>query len=160
MPSYEIERKFLLLDESWRLDVIEEIPMRQGYLNLEKTCSIRIRIAGSKATLSVKGATIGTTRLEFEYPVPLDHANAMLDHMAVAPLIEKTRYLVPMGPHTFEIDVFKGDNEGLVVAEIELSDPEETFMRPSWLGQEVTEDPRYYNTCLTRLPYCSWPPST
>lgn len=157
MPHLEIERKFLLLDESWRLDVREEIPMRQGYLNLEKTCSVRVRISGNQATLSVKGATLGAVRLEFEYPIPLEQAHAMLDGLAVGPLIEKTRYLAPIGAHTFEIDVFFGDNEGLVVAEIELSDPDELFVRPAWLGEEVTEDPRYYNTSLSRTPYKRWP---
>ena len=156
MSNLEIERKFLLLDDSWRSAVLKTIPMRQGYLNLEKTCSVRVRIAGEQATLSIKGATLGAVRLEFEYPIPLEQAHAMLNGLSVGPQIEKIRHLVPIGEHTFEIDEFTGDNEGLIVAEVELSDPDEVFTKPAWLGLEVTEDPRYYNTSLSRTPYKSW----
>ena len=153
----EIERKFLVLGDDWREEVRRALPMRQGYLNDEKGCSVRVRISGQEAYLNLKGVTIGTQRLEFEYPIPLADARHMLDHLRVKPLIEKTRYLVDRGAHTFEIDVFEGANEGLIVAEVELGHPDEAFERPPWLGQEVTEDVRYYNTALAAHPYREWP---
>jgi len=156
VSHFEIERKFLVLNESWRDWVTSAIPMRQGYLNSEKRCSVRVRISGDEAHLNIKGATIGAKRLEFEYPIPLDQASLMLDSLSAGPLIEKVRYLIPQGHLTWEIDVFSGDNEGLVVAEIELSDPDEAFDLPAWIGEEVTHDPRYYNTCLSREPYSTW----
>lgn len=131
-------------------------PMRQGYLNREKGCSVRVRISGDEAHLNIKGATIGAKRLEFEYPIPLDQAIIMLDNLSEGPLIEKVRYLIPQNHLTWEIDVFSGDNEGLVVAEIELSDANESFDLPDWIGAEVTHDARYYNTCLSREPYSTW----
>ncbi len=156
MSHFEIERKFLILNEDWRRLVASAIPMRQGYLNSEKRCSVRVRISGDEASLNIKGATIGAKRLEFEYPIPLDQANIMLDSLSAGPLIEKVRYLIPQGHLTWEIDVFSGDNAGLVVAEIELSDPDEVFEIPAWIGEEVTHDTRYYNTCLSRMPFSRW----
>jgi len=132
------------------------IPMRQGYLNNEKRCSVRVRISGDEAHLNIKGATIGAKRLEFEYPIPLEQASIMLDSLSAGPLIEKVRYLIPQGHLTWEIDVFSGDNAGLVVAEIELSDADEAFDIPTWIGEEVTHDTRYYNTRLSREPYSTW----
>ena len=132
------------------------IPMRQGYLNNEKRCSVRVRISGDEAHLNIKGATIGAKRLEFEYPIPLEQASIILDSLSVGPLIEKVRYLIPQGHLTWEIDVFSGDNAGLVVAEIELSDADEAFDIPTWIGEEVTHDTRYYNTRLSREPYSTW----
>lgn len=156
MSHYEIERKFLVQNQDWRSQVTEAVSMRQGYLNLEKSCSVRVRIAGDTATLSIKGATLGAKRLEFEYSIPLDQAHVMLNEMRVGPQIEKIRYLVPQGHLTWEIDVFSGDNDGLIVAEIELSDPDESFDKPAWVGEEVTLDTRYFNTCLSRTPYSTW----
>ncbi len=132
------------------------IPMRQGYLNNEKRCSVRVRISGDEAHLNIKGATIGAKRLEFEYPIPLEQASIMLDSLSAGPLIEKVRYLIPQGHLIWEIDVFSGDNAGLVVAEIELSDADEAFDIPTWIGEEVTHDTRYYNTRLSREPYSTW----
>ena len=132
------------------------IPMRQGYLNNEKRCSVRVRISGDEAHLNIKGATIGAKRLEFEYPIPLEQASIILDSLSAGPLIEKVRYLIPQGHLTWEIDVFSGDNAGLVVAEIELSDADEAFDIPTWIGEEVTHDTRYYNTRLSREPYSTW----
>lgn len=156
MSHYEIERKFLVRNDQWRPLAIEAIPMRQGYLNLEKSCSVRVRISGDQATLNIKGATVGAKRLEFEYPIPIDQAHVMLDQLSCGPLIEKVRYLIPQDHLTWEIDVFSGDNEGLIVAEIELSDADEAFSLPDWIGKEVTEDTRYYNTCLSRTPFSTW----
>jgi adenylate cyclase len=156
VSHFEIERKFLVRNQDWQTRVTASIPMRQGYLNLEKSCSVRVRISGDEATLSLKGATLGAKRLEFEYPIPLTEAHVMLNEMRLGPQIEKVRHLVPQGHLTWEIDVFSGENEGLVVAEIELSDPDEAFDLPDWIGQEVTEDVRYFNTCLSRNPYSNW----
>lgn len=154
--ALEIERKFLVLDDSWRNSVRDSAYFRQGYLNNEIHCSIRVRVCGDRAWLNIKSVTIGAQRQEFEYEIPIDDAHAMLSALSRRPLIEKTRYFVDVGPHTWEIDVFEGDNTGLVVAEIELGNPDETFEKPGWLGEEVTYDPRYYNTSLSTNPYNSW----
>jgi len=156
VSHFEIERKFLVLNEDWRALATSAIPMRQGYLNNEKRCSVRVRISGDEAHLNIKGATIGAKRLEFEYPIPLEQASIILDSLSAGPLIEKVRYLIPQGHLTWEIDVFSGDNAGLVVAEIELSDADEAFDIPTWIGEEVTHDTRYYNTRLSREPYSTW----
>lgn len=158
MPHLEIERKFLLRSGDWRQQVRSSTRMRQGYLNNEQHCSVRVRIAGDQAWLNLKGVTLGAQRLEFEYAIPLSDAHRMLDTLSCKPLIEKTRHLVDVGRHTFEIDEFAGDNAGLIVAEIELNDPDEPFEKPPWLGAEVTDDPRYYNTCLAEHPYKHWQP--
>lgn len=157
----EIERKFLLVDDSWQAQADDGVPMRQGYLSTslpaqDVKSSIRIRIAGEQANLNIKSATLGITRQEYEYAIPLADANELLDTLADGPIIEKTRYHVQHGKHTWEIDVFTGDNQGLVVAEIELSDEQENFERASWLGEEVSDDPRYYNVCLVKHPFKDW----
>ncbi len=154
--ALEIERKFLLRDESWRSQVRSSVRYRQAYLNQEASCSVRVRVSGDEAWLNIKGATIGAERLEFEYAIPLKDAHDMLNALSRTPVIEKVRYFVDAGPHTFEIDVFEGENAGLVVAEIELAAVDEPFARPDWLGQEVTADVRYYNTSLARHPYRLW----
>ena len=157
----EIERKFLLVNEDWRAEADAGVVMRQGYLTSflpehAPKSSIRVRIAGDKAYLNIKGATLGVTRVEYEYPIPLADANQMLDSLADGPLIEKTRYHVQHGAHTWEIDVFAGDNQGLVVAEVELAAEDERYERPAWLGDEVSDDPRYYNVCLVNHPFKDW----
>ncbi|MBP1150244.1 MULTISPECIES: CYTH domain-containing protein [Methylocaldum] len=154
--ALEIERKFLVLNDSWRNSVRDSAYFRQGYLNNEIHCSVRVRVCGDRAWLNIKSVTIGTQRQEFEYEIPANDAHTMLSTLSRRPLIEKTRYFVDVGPHTWEIDVFEGDNTGLVVAEIELGNPDETFEKPGWLGEEVTYDPRYYNTSLSTNPYNSW----
>ncbi|HYE36380.1 CYTH domain-containing protein [Methylocaldum sp.] len=154
--ALEIERKFLVLDDRWRDSVRESAYFRQGYLNNEIHCSVRVRICDDRAWLNIKSVTIGAQRQEFEYEIPVNDAHTMLSTLSRRPLIEKTRYFVDAGPHTWEIDVFEGDNAGLVVAEIELENPDETFEKPDWLGEEVTYDPRYYNTSLSTTPYKSW----
>lgn len=154
--ALEIERKFLVLDDRWRDSVRESAYFRQGYLNDETHCSVRVRICGDRAWLNIKSVTVGAQRQEFEYEIPIADAHAMLSGLSRRPLIEKTRYFVDIGPHTWEIDVFEGDNAGLVVAEIELESPDEAFEKPAWVGDEVTYDPRYYNTSLSTTPYNSW----
>lgn len=155
--NLEIERKFLVRDDSWRAAVSGSASMRQGYLNDERHCSVRVRVSGDKAWLNLKSVTIGAQRHEFDYEIPLADANQMLDVLSCKPIIDKTRYFVEIGAHTWEIDVFEGANAGLVVAEIELDHPDEAFEKPAWLGEEVTHDPRYYNTCLANHPYKDWP---
>lgn len=152
----EIERKFLLLSDAWREEVAEQKPMRQGYLSREENSAIRVRISGDHAQLNVKSTRDGISRLEFEYSIPLSDAEEILDRIAHRPLIEKTRHLVRRGNHTWEIDEFYGDNAGLIVAEIELQSADEAFDRPDWLGEEVSTDPRYYNSNLSKVPYSQW----
>ena len=156
MSHLEIERKFLVRNESWRASAEKSARFRQGYLSSETRCSVRVRAGGGRAWLNLKSVTIGAQRYEFEYEIPPADADRMLDVLARKPLIEKTRHYLAAGPHTWEIDVFEGDNEGLVVAEIELADPDEPFEKPDWVGEEVTFDPRYYNTSLSKDPYKNW----
>ncbi len=154
--AIEIERKFLVRDERWREDAGPGVRYRQGYLFTDRRCSVRVRASGERAWLNVKGSTVGTTRAEFEYEVPLADAIAMLDTLCEPGQIDKTRYRIPAGRHCYEVDVFHGDNEGLVVAEVELEAADEPFERPFWLGEEVTGDERYYNACLARNPWRDW----
>jgi len=152
----EIERKFLVLNDSWRQEAGERVRLRQGYLVGGEGCSIRVRSGGGKAQLNIKSATLGIWRREYDYPIPLNDAEEMLEHLCQRPLIEKTRHHVEHAGHTWEVDVFEGDNAGLVVAEIELEHEHENFARPAWLGKEVSHDPRYYNVCLVKHPYKEW----
>jgi adenylate cyclase len=153
----EIERKFLLLDDSWREEEItQKVRYRQGYMTQGEASSVRIRISNHDAYLNIKSATLGIKRQEFEYPIPENDAQEMLDTLCHKPLIEKTRYYLNYQGHTWEVDVFEGDNRGLVVAEIEMASEDEEFVRPPWLGQEVSSDPRYYNTSLVSHPFKDW----
>jgi len=154
--AQEIERKFLLHSDQWQETIKKQDYYRQGYLNKAEQCSIRVRIANDKAYLNIKSATLGIQRSEYEYEIPMSDANEILNSFSLGPIIEKTRYFVDIGKHTWEIDVFEGDNKGLVVAEIELEHENEAFERPSWLGDEVSDDPRYYNVCLVTHPYKDW----
>jgi adenylate cyclase len=154
--GWEIERKFLIRSNEWRQQASEGVYYRQGYLANSDKCSIRVRIAGDKGSLNLKSATFTVTRTEFDYAIPLGDAEAILKYLSSRPHIEKTRYLVKHADHTWEIDVFEGDNKGLIVAEIELTDVDESFERPEWLGEEVSDDPRYYNVCLANHPYKDW----
>ena len=151
----EIERKFLVVSDDWRADVRRSEPMRQLYLASHDGCSIRLRIAAGSASLNIKGRTLGARRLEYEYPVPLEDARSMWDGLG-GPSVEKVRHFVEAGGHTWEIDEFGGANAGLIVAEIELSGEDEVFARPAWVGEEVTEDFRYYNVCLAERPWPEW----
>lgn len=159
MPA-EIERKFLVKNDDWRNHVSREARIVQGYLANTDRGSIRVRLAGEKAYLNIKSMTLGVSRTEFEYPVPLDDADYMLKNLCIQPVIEKTRYYIEQDPHLWEIDVFAGENAGLVVAEIELNDVNETFHQPDWLGREVSDDPRYYNVRLVENPFSQWETSS
>lgn len=151
----EIERKFLLQGEAWR-SLATGIRYRQGYLSSAKERTVRIRTAGDAAFLTIKGLATGATRAEYEYAIPLEDGNEMLDTLAEQPLIEKVRYTIAHGNAVWEIDEFLGENQGLVVAEVELSSEDQPFDRPEWLGEEVTGDPRYYNSSLVAHPYSRW----
>jgi len=152
----EIERKFLVKNMSWQEFSDKGTRYSQGYLVGSKFASVRVRIQGDKAFINIKSATIDITRQEFEYEIPLDEAKEMLETLCEKPLIEKTRYLLKNENHLWEIDVFSGDNDGLIVAEIELSDKDEVFAKPGWLGEEVSDDQRYYNVCLVTHPFKNW----
>jgi adenylate cyclase len=140
----EIERKFLVSGDAWRSSACA-VRIVQGYLTRDKERVVRIRTADEQAFITVKGITRGMSRSEFEYPIPLVDARQMLDELCLKPLIVKTRYKVNAGDLTWEIDVFESPKNGLIVAELELPAPDHPFDRPSWLGAEVTGDPRYYN---------------
>jgi adenylate cyclase len=150
----EIERKFLVTGNAWRAG--EGTDFRQGYLSTDKERTVRVRAAGDIAHLTIKGITEGATRTEFEYPIPVADAELMLDTLCLRPLIEKRRYRVQHGGMTWEIDEFRGDNVGLVIAEIELERPQQRFEKPEWVGEEVTSDPRFYNANLVAHPYSTW----
>jgi len=151
----EIERKFLVKGEVWK-ELARGTSYRQGYLNSIKERTVRIRTIDDKAFLTIKGLTVGATRSEYEYEIPLADCNAMLDVLAEKPIIEKKRYKVPFAGLTWEIDEFFGENAGLVVAEVELQSEGQTFCKPEWVGEEVTADPRYFNSNLIKHPYSKW----
>lgn len=149
----EIERKFLVRGDAWRQG--EGVCLVQGYLNRDKARTVRVRIAGNQAFLTIKGLTSGATRAEFEYPIAPDDARQLLA-MADGPVLEKLRHTFAHAGHTWEVDVFQGANAGLVVAEIELASEDEVFARPDWLGNEVTHDARYFNVNLIAHPWSQW----
>lgn len=149
----EIERKFLVQGEDWRTS--DPVLIIQGYLHRSPTHTIRVRVAGSKACLAIKTRPQGITRQEFEYPIPIEEAQALLK-LALNPPVEKRRHIVSCGGHKWEIDEFLGANKGLVVAEIELETENTAFEKPSWVGSEVTHDPRYLNSNLSAKPYTTW----
>ncbi|MGE4371421.1 MAG: CYTH domain-containing protein [Xanthobacter sp.] len=148
--AVEVERKFLVVSQEWRIGA-KACHIRQGYLCREAEATVRIRIADERAFLTVKSKTKGISRAEFEYTIPLDDALAMLE-MCARPLIEKTRYSVEHAGKLWTVDVFEAANVGLVVAEVELLSPEEVVALPAWVGQEVTDDPRYRNSSLVSAP--------
>jgi adenylate cyclase len=152
--AIEIERKFRVKGDAWRT-LGEGIIYRQGYLLAEVGRTVRVRIAGNTGYLTIKGATNKFSRPEFEYPIPSTDAEELLE-MCDRPLIEKIRYRVPNGSLTWEIDEFFGENQGLIVAEIELKSAEQQVELPEWIGEEVTHDPRYYNANLAKHPYTRW----
>ena len=150
----EIERKYLVTGRQWQ-DLAEGTLYRQGYLNSQKERVVRARTMGEKAALTIKGITVGATRLEFEYEIPLDDCRQLLE-LCEQPLIEKTRYKVAHGGLIWEIDEFHGVNDGLTVAECELESEDQQIDKPDWVGEEVTGDPRYYNSNLIAKPFSTW----
>ena len=151
--STEIERKFLVRGTDWRQGA--PVRLRQGYLNRDKERTVRVRIAGSRAYLTIKGLTRGVSRPEFEYEIPLQDGEALLTLCDGLPL-EKDRYTLQHAGATWEVDEFLGANAGLAIAEIELNDERQEFERPGWLSTEVTADPRYFNSSLIAAPYRTW----
>ncbi len=153
----EIERKFLVVSEDYKQEAVSSSHIIQGFLNTDPERTVRIRIRDDEACLTIKGKSneAGTIRHEWEVDIAFEMAKELLQ-ISEGPVIEKTRYLVVVGKHTFEVDEFAGDNEGLVIAEIELSEEKEVFGRPEWLGREVTGDVKYYNSQLSKIPYKEW----
>lgn len=155
--ALEIERKFLLRNDGWRAHAHSARRMRQGYLSGEGgRASMRVRIDDREARLNIKAAVVGSARAEYDYPIPRADAEEILDTLCVG-VVDKTRHLVDFAGHRWEVDEFEGANAGLVVAEIELDAVDEAFTAPDWLGEEVTEQRRYYNHALAMHPYREWP---
>ncbi len=155
--AQEIERKFLVKNNSFKKDAFKSTRIVQGYLSSVPERTVRVRIKGDKGYLTVKGIgnESGASRFEWEIEIPKQDAQNLLK-ICEPGVIDKTRYLVKAGNHTFEVDEFYGDNEGLVVAEVELESEDQTFEKPDWLGEEVTGDPRYYNSMLMKNPFKNW----
>jgi adenylate cyclase len=151
----EIERKFLVVGDGWR-DGAQGESMRQGYIPTQDARTVRVRLAGDRAYLTLKGPAVGLVRPEFEYPIPVDDAQTILDTLCRLPLIEKTRYRRPLGNVVWEIDEFGGDNQGLIMAEVELTHADQPVELPDWIGAEVTQDNRYQNSNLARHPFKDW----
>jgi adenylate cyclase len=152
----EVERKFLVQRDRWNPGNIRPLRIRQGYLSLDPERVVRIRAANDDAFVTIKGRTRGIERAEFEYPIPLVDADRMLDQLCLKPLIVKLRYRIPYGGHTWEVDVFDGENAGLVLAEVELRTADEAIDHPPWLADDVSGDPRFYNANLVTAPYRRW----
>lgn len=152
----EIEHKFLVRDDSWKRGATGKF-CRQGYLSTTKERVVRVRTLGDSAFITIKGLTKGLSRLEFEYEIPLPDAERLLDELCKRPLIEKTRYRIDHGSLCWEIDTFHGENEGLVVVEVEVPSEDTPLEKPPWVGEEVSNDPRYFNSNLISSPYSRWP---
>ena len=151
----EIERKFLLQGDAWR-GLGQAVLLRQGYLSSARERVVRVRIEGEQAMLTIKGANVGATRGEWEYPIPLADAAELLDGLCEQPLIEKVRHRIEHAGMVWEVDEFLGANAGLLVAEIELASEDQPFDKPDWIGAEVSGDARYYNANLIRHPFSQW----
>lgn len=151
----EIERKFLVTSDAWKQGV-KPIRITQGYLSRVNERVVRVRLAGGKGWITVKGKARGPLRREYEYEIPAAHAAEMLDQLCERPLLDKLRYRIPSGDVTWEVDEFLGDNAGLVVAEVELTRDGHPIVLPSWVGAEVTDDFRYSNNHLVGHPFSTW----
>ncbi len=151
----EIERKFLVNGDAWQA-LAKGTMYRQGYLSTVKERTVRVRTIDDKGYMTVKGITIGASRVEYEYEIPADDANRMLDDLCEQPIIEKKRYKIPFAGLVWEVDEFAGVNDGLVVAEVELTSEDQSFEKPDWIGKEIIDDPRYFNSNLIAKPYTTW----
>lgn len=150
--AQEIERKFLVANDSWKADVKSSARLQQGYLSTSAKATVRIRIFDdSRAVLTLKGPASGLSRAEFEYEVPLDDARALMK-LSEPNIVEKRRHRVPFGRHVWEVDVFEGHHQGLILAEVEMASEDEAVKLPDWLGREVSDDDRYANASLSRVP--------
>jgi adenylate cyclase len=150
----EIERKFLLVGDNWRI-LGQPLLLRQGYLSSDPARVVRVRVAGDRAYLTIKGRSVGATRGEWEYPIPLADANELLA-LCEQPIVEKFRRQIEFAGMVWEVDEFLGANQGLLLAEIELASEDQPFERPDWIGDEVTHDARYFNSSLVRQPFSRW----
>ena len=153
--NMEIERKFLVRGDGWRVGA-HGVLCRQGWLSSAIGCTVRVRLMGDQGFLTIKGETKGLSKKEYEYPIPVADAQAMLDRLCVKPLIEKRRYTVMHAGMTWEVDEFLGENQGLLVAEVELDAEDQPIELPDWAGAEVSGDPRYFNVNLVKHPYARW----
>ena len=153
--AYEIERKFLVLGSDWK-NLAPGIYYKQGYLSTDPECTVRVRIEGTVAKLTVKGKNDGITRLEFERPITLSAAKELFASIDPKTVVEKISRKIPFQGKLWEVDEFLGKNEGLTLAEIELQSLDEVFLKPSWIGKEVSDDPRYFNSYLADHPYKTW----
>jgi adenylate cyclase len=151
--AIEIERKFLVSKDYWRS--APAVYFCQGYLNTDKARTVRIRVAGEVGFITIKGKSQGASRAEFEYEIPLADAKQLLA-LCEGPLIEKYRRKIAFAGMLWEVDEFLGENQGLVVAEIELASEQQAFTKPDWIGDEVTQDDRYYNSNLSAHPFSQW----
>jgi CYTH domain-containing protein len=151
----EIERKFLVTGSGWRT-AGAGARYRQGYLSQRQDITVRVRATNERGYLTIKGSTSGASRPEYEYPIPLAHANELLDTLCIRPIIEKTRYRLEYRGLVWEVDEFEGENAGLVIAEVELDAEGQAVELPDWVGEEVTGDTRYYNASLVTNPYSAW----
>ena len=154
--ALEIERKFLVINDKWKDSVIREAVIKQGYLATTDRATVRVRVDGDEANINIKGRTDGISRREYEYPIPLDEALELLDHLVSGATIDKVRYKVRCGEHIWDLDLFHGANQGLVMAEVELGREDEAFVMPEWAGEEVSGDTRYYNANLVKHPFSEW----
>ena len=151
----EIERKFLI--DTNKLPTLKNgYKIKQGYIQTVDHTTVRVRIRDKEAFLTIKGKSVGASRLEFEYPIPLQDANDMLNNLCQTSFIDKTRYLVENEGHVWEVDILEGSNKGLVIAEVELKSEDEAFTLPNWVMKEVTDDIRYFNSNLIENPYSNW----
>jgi adenylate cyclase len=154
--KYEIERRFLVIGDGWRRNAVARVCIRQAYLNFDGTSSVRVRIEdGRRAILTIKARGPALRRFEIEYPLPVADAEMLLQHRRGS-IVEKARHIVPYAGSTWEVDVFCSESAGLVIAEIELADDAEDFVRPGWLGREITDDARYGNSALAQRPFGAW----
>lgn len=153
----EIERKFLVKSNAYKQEANKSTQIVQGFLNTDPNRTVRIRIKGEQAFITVKGKSndTGTSRFEWEKNIPVEDAKNLIE-ICEQGVIKKIRYEIPSGDHVFEVDEFFDENQGLIIAEIELQDENEAFDKPNWLGEEVTGDPKYYNSQLSKLPFRNW----
>lgn len=153
----EIERKFLVRDDSWRQQAAGGVSCRQGYMSSGPAgATVRVRLMDNRGFLTIKGPTEGISRAEFEYEIPADDAEQMMETLCGERIVSKTRYFLPMDGMTWEIDEFSGENSGLILAEVELNSEGQSFTKPAWLGKEVSLDSRYTNAALSRNPFSAW----
>lgn len=153
--AIEIERKFLV-DMDLLPELENGLEIKQGYIHASDEKVVRVRTKGKKAFLTIKGSNMGISRLEYEYEISVNEANEMLDNLCEESIIDKKRFLIPHGNHTWELDIFYGQNDGLVIAEIELNDENEEFLKPNWIKEEVSHEAKYYNSNLMKNPYKNW----